>query len=192
MSNLQLLLVEDNPLDAEPTHVWPETANPRADITPIGSEIGLIVQLSAWTLSATLAGCMLSQFMRAEVLDIARRTAPQTPLIFVSGALGEEHTADMLKHDTADYVIGQRLQRLPVALLQALIKTAERRQYIAAGAALYRVKAHFRLPINALKGHAAFSPDLQSIVCTWGMAPHNIPGYVCEDIFGKSAEILHP
>lgn len=136
MPNLQLLLVEDNPLDAELTRARLETANLPADTTLVDNETDFIAQLSARTFDAILADYMLPQFTGAEALDIARRMAPQTPFIFVSGALGEEHAVDMLKRGATDYVIKQRLQRLPVVLLRALAEAAERRQRIAAEAAL--------------------------------------------------------
>ncbi|NKN80785.1 response regulator, partial [Weissella cibaria] len=134
-----------------------ETANLQADITLVDNETDFIAQLSARTFDAILADYMLPQFTGAEALDIARRMAPQTPFIFVSGALGEEHAVDMLKRGATDYVIKQRLQRLPVVLLRALAEAAERRQRIAAEAALREAETHFRLLINALKEHAVLS-----------------------------------
>ena len=86
MPNLQLLLVEDNPLDAELTRARLETANLQADTTLVDNETDFIAQLSARTFDAILADYMLPQFTGAEALDIARRMAPQTPFIFVSGA----------------------------------------------------------------------------------------------------------
>lgn len=192
MPNLQLLLVEDNPLDAELTRARLETANLQADTTLVDNETDFIAQLSARTFDAILADYMLPQFTGAEALDIARRMAPQTPFIFVSGALGEEHAVDMLKRGATDYVIKQRLQRLPVVLLRALAEAAERRQRIAAEAALREAETHFRLLINALKEHAVLSLDPQGIVRTWNAASRSILGYAREDILGKSAEILYP
>lgn len=192
MPNLQLLLVEDNPLDAELTRARLEAANLPADTVLVDNETDFIAQLSARTFDAILADYMLPQFTGAEALDIARRMAPQTPFIFVSGALGEEHAVDMLKRGATDYVIKQRLQRLPVVLLRALAEAAERRQRIAAEAALRETETHFRLLINALKEHAVLSLDPQGIVRTWNAASHSILGYAREDILGKSAEILYP
>ena len=192
MPNLQLLLVEDNPLDAELTRARLETANLPADTVLVDNETDFIAQLSGRTFDAILADYMLPQFTGAEALDIARRMAPQTPFIFVSGALGEEHAVDMLKRGATDYVIKQRLQRLPVVLLRALAEAAERRQRIAAEAALRETETHFRLLINALKEHAVLSLDPQGIVRTWNAASHGILGYAREDILGKSAEILYP
>lgn len=192
MPNLQLLLVEDNPLDAELTRARLEAANLAADTVLVDNEADYIAQLGSRTFDAILADFVLPQFTGAQALDIARRMAPQTPFIFVSGALGEEHAVDMLKRGATDYVIKQRLHRLPVVLLRALAEAAERRQRIAAEAALRETETHFRLLINALKEHAVLSLDPQGIVRTWNAASHSILGYAREDILGKSAEILYP
>ncbi|MDE2201410.1 MAG: response regulator [Burkholderiaceae bacterium] len=192
MPNLQLLLVEDNLLDAELTRARLETANLLADTVLVDNEPDFVDQLSTRTFDAILADYMLPQFTGAEALDIARRMAPQTPFIFVSGALGEEHAVDMLKRGATDYVIKQRLQRLPVVLLRALAEAAERRQRIAAEAALRETETHFRLLVNALKEHAVLSLDPDGIVRTWNAASRGILGYGREDILGKSADILYP
>lgn len=109
MPNLQLLLVEDNPLDTELTRARLETISLRVDIALVDNETGFIAQLNAWTFDAVLAGYMLPQFTGAEVLGIVRRMAPQTLFVFISGVLDEGHAVDILKRDAIGYVIRQRL-----------------------------------------------------------------------------------
>ena len=59
-------------------------------------------------------------------LAIARERAPEVPFIFVSGTLGEEVAIESLKLGATDYVLKQRLQRLPAAVRRALAEAAER------------------------------------------------------------------
>jgi len=59
-------------------------------------------------------------------LEIARRTAPETPFIFVSGTIGEERAVDCLKKGATDYVVKGRIGGLIYAVQRA-IKEAEDR-----------------------------------------------------------------
>ena len=46
------------------------------------------------------------------------------PFIFVSGMLGEEVAIETLKRGATDYVLKQRLERLPAAVRRALAEAA--------------------------------------------------------------------
>jgi PleD family two-component response regulator len=54
-----------------------------------------------------------------------RRGLPLTPFIFVTGMMGEEVSIQMLKNGASDYIIKDRLTRLPNAIRQALEKQKE-------------------------------------------------------------------
>jgi DNA-binding NtrC family response regulator len=43
-----------------------------------------------------------------------------TPLILVTGALGDERAAECIREGIADYILKDRLERLPIAILRAL------------------------------------------------------------------------
>lgn len=58
-------------------------------------------------------------FSGLEALRIARRSRPETPFIFVSGALGEERAVELLREGATDYILKDRLQRLVPAMQRA-------------------------------------------------------------------------
>jgi two-component sensor histidine kinase len=74
-----------------------------------------------------LSDYQLPSFDGLEVLALARRHAPEVPFIFVSGVLGEERAVETLKQGAVDYVLKQRLARLPSAVRRALCEARERR-----------------------------------------------------------------
>jgi signal transduction histidine kinase/DNA-binding response OmpR family regulator len=61
-----------------------------------------------------------------EALELARRHRPDTPFVFVSGALGEELAVETLKLGATDYVLKHRLERLVPAIERALAEARER------------------------------------------------------------------
>ncbi|MFN8388838.1 MAG: response regulator [Bdellovibrionota bacterium] len=62
----------------------------------------------------------------SEVLDLVRQHRPDLPLIFVSGALGEEVAVAMLKDGATDYILKHRLERLTSAIERALAEASEK------------------------------------------------------------------
>lgn len=59
---------------------------------------------------------------------LARERRPDVPFVFVSGTMGEEVAIERLKDGATDYVLKQRLQRLPSAVRRALGEARERRE----------------------------------------------------------------
>ena len=59
-------------------------------------------------------------------LSISRKKRPEVPFIFVSGAMGEERAIEFLKEGATDYILKDRLSKLPSAVLRALRERQER------------------------------------------------------------------
>src|SRR6185436_19810765 len=61
-----------------------------------------------------------------QALEIARRSHPFIPFIFVSGTIGEENAIRALQGGATDYVLKGNLIRLPSALQRAMKDVQER------------------------------------------------------------------
>lgn len=59
-------------------------------------------------------------------LDLARRSCPDAPFIFVTGTLGEEVAIETLKKGATDYVLKHHLSRLAPSVQRALREAKER------------------------------------------------------------------
>src|SRR5260370_22310067 len=65
-------------------------------------------------------------------LDAARELrgmGKDTPLLLVTGTLGEEAAVECIKHGGTDYILKGKLKRLPSALTRALAAKALRDKY---------------------------------------------------------------
>ena len=80
----------------------------------------------------------LPNFDGLEALALAQAACPDTPFIFVSGAMGEEVAIDTVKRGATDYVLKDRLSRLGPAVQRALREAEERRERRQAVAASER------------------------------------------------------
>jgi light-regulated signal transduction histidine kinase (bacteriophytochrome) len=70
----------------------------------------------------------LPNFDGFTALAIARERCPQTPFIFVTGAMGEEVAIDSLRSGASDYVLKTRISNLVPAVKRALRRAEQRKE----------------------------------------------------------------
>jgi|SRR5665647_168534 len=73
-----------------------------------------------------LADFKLPGFNAFAALRISKEICPDIPFICVSGSIGEETAIDLIKSGAVDYVLKDRLTRLPVAINRALQDASEK------------------------------------------------------------------
>jgi PAS domain S-box-containing protein len=67
-----------------------------------------------------LADYKLPSFDAPEALKIAKEMYPELPFICISGVIGEETAVEFLKMGATDYLLKDRIQRLPAAIERAI------------------------------------------------------------------------
>ena len=97
-----------------------------------------------------IADHQLPNFDGHAALAIAHAVSPHTPFIFVSGTLGEELAVEALKHGATDYVVKQRLERLPSVVQRALAEAVEKSGRQAAQAALRTSEENFAAIVDTM------------------------------------------
>jgi PAS domain S-box-containing protein len=91
-----------------------------------------------------LADYQLPDIDGVQALELGRRLRPGTPFIFVTGYLEESVAAATLEEGVTDYVLKDRLTRLPSAVRRAIRDSEERRTLIDAQAALIQSEERHR------------------------------------------------
>jgi len=82
---------------------------------------------------AILADNSLPQFSASEALAILNERKIDIPFILVTGSISEEYAVMILKKGAWDYILKDRLQRLPASIINAVEKyrlDSERRRYL--------------------------------------------------------------
>src|SRR5436309_1441025 len=117
---LRVLLVEDNPADIE--LVSRELRRGGFDLTMdvVETEEEFTARVRSNSYQVVLADYNLPQWRGLEALNVLRNEKLDIPLILVSGALGDVTAVECIKQGAMDYVLKDRLARLPVAVLSAL------------------------------------------------------------------------
>ena len=144
-----VLLLEDSALDAELVINQLGTAGFQLDLQRVWSREAFIDALGQGP-DVILADHVLPQFDGDTALELAQAITPHIPFIFVSGTLTEELAVQALKRGATDYVVKQRLHRLPEAVRRAIAEARERRALRDTQAKLTQSRERLRQIADAL------------------------------------------
>ena len=125
---VRILMLEDSQIDAELIRERIIRTLDAFEVVQVVLRDEFEAALDETAFDLVLADYSLPGFDGMAALDIVRQTAPETPFIVVSGVLGEEFAIEALKRGATDYVLKQRLTRLPAAMRRALSEAHERRE----------------------------------------------------------------
>ena len=131
-NRLRVLLVEDNPDDAEL-----EIAELRRSGFVVSSDLAqregeVTGCLAAQSYDVVLADYNLPYFRGMQTLTLLRERNLSTPLILVTGVLSSETAVECVKQGATDYVLKGNLARLPVSVRRAMQETRMREQRLLA------------------------------------------------------------
>jgi len=149
-ARLRFVLLEDDPNDAELIQLELARNGVAVDWRHVMSEKDFRDALRAAPPDLVLADYTLPGFDGLEALKILQQSAPDVPFIFVSGSLGEERAIEALKSGATDYVLKDRLQRLPAVVRRALAEASDRRERRAAEGQLEEQRLLLTTLINSL------------------------------------------
>ncbi len=134
---LRFVLLEDDANDAELIQLELARNGMHVDWAHVASKPAFLQALQAEDKpDLVLADYTLPGFDGLSALKLVLEHCPHVPFIFVSGSLGEERAIEALKSGATDYVLKDRLQRLPTVVQRALTEARERRERQQAEGAL--------------------------------------------------------
>jgi len=142
---LRVLLVEDSRPEAELCLRELKKAGFEvcADLVQTPEEFS--ERLRSSTYDIVLADYRLPGWTGLEALALLRQLGQDVPFLLVTGTLGEEAAVECIKQGVTEYVLKDRLARLPVAVKRALEEKAHREERARAERALRESEASFRL-----------------------------------------------
>lgn len=139
METLRILVLEDEPADAELALQMLLDAGIACAFTVVAERAGFERALAGGGFELVLADYSLPGYTGLEALEHVRRREPLLPFILLSGALGEERAVDALRAGATDYVLKDRLARLPSAVRRALEERRARERHQATQLRLQRL-----------------------------------------------------
>ncbi|MCK9616694.1 MAG: PAS domain S-box protein [Lentimicrobiaceae bacterium] len=129
-----------------------------------------------------LSDFKLPQLNGLEAARMAREMHPDTPIIIVTGTISEEAAADSIKAGAWDYVVKERLHRLPIAI-EGVLKLKNERLKLKAS------EEKFRL-ITTYAQDGIIMIDNEGKINYWNPGAEKIFGYSIEEARNKNIHSL--
>ena len=161
----RILHLEDSAIDAELIAEHLAHSGFANTICLVGTRADFTAALREGDIDLILADYVLPDFDGLTALAAAREIAPDTPFIFVSGTMGEEAAVEAVRQGATDYVVKQRLARLPIAVRRAQGDARAQAGQRETLAALRESEARLRLALEAGR-LGTWELDLRSQVLT--------------------------
>jgi PAS domain S-box-containing protein len=143
--------------------------------------------LDAHNWDIILCDYSMPQLDGPEALAIYLRKGVDIPFISVSGKVGEETVAELLKAGAHDYVMKDKLARL-VPVVKRELHAAQDRQHRRQTEA---VSAYLAAIVESCDD-AIIGKTLDGIVVSWNTGAERIYGYSAAEMIGRSVSLLIP
>lgn len=161
---LRLLLVEDSAADAELVLLELQREEYDVQLTTVHDEARFRAAISQSSWDVIISDYALPQFSGKRCLEIYHELKLDIPFILVSGSIGEEAAVACMKAGAHDYVMKDRLHRLPQAVQRSMEETALRRKH-------EQLMEHFKYltfhdPITGLPNERKFRETYENLFDT--------------------------
>ena len=180
---LRVLHLEDEALDAELVEATLAADELASEFHRVKTRAAYAAALALRDWDLILADYALPGFDGFTALSMALRDCPDVPFIFVSGMMGEDTVAEVLKAGATDCVFKTRLGRLGPAVRRARREAQARQEHQRAEAALRRQAARLAGLADATRVFAEASLDPRAVI-------HAVCGTVVTAIGDGCAVIL--
>jgi PAS domain S-box-containing protein len=144
------LILEDDPWDAELVIAMLQKSGASLKVEVLESSALFRQRLAEADFDIVLADYNLGGWTALDALAILRTSGKDIPLVVVTGALGDEAAVECVRHGAADYVLKDRLERVPVAVDRAVRRKAYLDEVARQQEQIRRAKEEWELTFNTV------------------------------------------
>ena len=181
VQNLKILHIEDVPSDAELVDRTLKKAGLIFEKRTVDTKKEYVKALDEFCPNIILSDHSLPSFNSLEALKILKQTGIDIPFILITSTVSEEFAVNVMKEGATDYILKDRLQRLPSAITNAIDKFQsdnDRQNYlnkIVASEALFT-----KAEVIAEFGTWGFNIKTKNI--SWSAGTYPLLGYAKADV----------
>lgn len=139
---IRILHLEDQPSDAEQVARILKKAEIPFELKLVSARSQYIEALKEFKPELILSDHNLPSFNSIEALEILRNTKMKIPFVLVTGTVSEEFAVEAMRAGADDYILKDRLQRLPVATLNVLEKYRLEQEKVRSETSLRNINAN--------------------------------------------------
>ncbi len=197
MKQLKILLLEDNQFDAE---LIMEKLRSELDYScnfkRVETKSDFLKQIDDFNPDIILSDYSLPQYNGLIALNDLKNTGKFIPVVIVTGSLNEETAADSIKSGAWDYVVKERLERLPIAVKNTLILKEENLKKRRVEQEIKLLKEKTGLQLRTLYNAIDRAPSSFIITDKSGIIQYvnpeftKITGYEAEEAVGQKTNLL--
>jgi PAS domain S-box-containing protein len=181
---MKILHLDDNPADAELVGALLRAEFPSCSITAVQTRESFLAGLAASTApDIIISDNSLPELGGFAALEIVRERAPDIPLIFLSGTIGEERAIATIRAGAYDYVLKDNMARLPTVIRRALDDFALRRRNKEGERRLVELAEIIERSTEAI-----VVADLSGCITLWNNGAARLYGLNTADALGRRSE----
>lgn len=121
-SSIKILLLEDSPLDAELIQRELKRAGVNHDLLTVRTKLTFQEALADYPADIILSDHSLPGFSSNDALKMVKAAGIELPFILVTATMTDEFAVEIMREGADDYILKDRLSRLPSALNNAIRK----------------------------------------------------------------------
>lgn len=163
MYSIHILHLEDSDADAELITVRLKLEFPECAITRVDNRNDFIEELKTRDFNLVLADFNLPGFSGMDALNVTRELEPHIPFIFLSGTIGEELAVEALRLGATDYVLKNRVDKLPFVINRALNEQKQKKQTLQFQSMLLSSQINPHFIFNALNSIQYYILDNKTV-----------------------------
>jgi len=184
-SALRILHLEDNPQDAELVKVMLESQGIKCALVRVQTREAFEAALEREQFDVVISDFTLPSFDGLSALTLARQKKSEVPFLFVSGSIGEESAVESLRRGATDYILKDRLSRLPASVQRAVQEA--------------RARAERRHAHETIREQAALLDKARDAICVtnveqrilyWNKGAEQLYGWNAQEAVGQNASEL--
>lgn len=181
---IRILFVEDVPADMELAEIELLKEGIRFQAVRVDTRLDFIEQLDVFQPDIILTDYVMPSFDGMEVISLTLSLKPQIPVIVVTGSINEETAVSCMKAGASDYLLKDKLLRLPFAVREAIIRKANKSSRFLAQKALQQSEERFKA-ISEVTGEFIWEVDQFGMYTYANHKSIEVLGYKSEDLIGK-------
>ncbi|GCC50482.1 hybrid sensor histidine kinase/response regulator [Chryseotalea sanaruensis] len=141
---IKILHLEDQPSDADQVAYILKKADIAFELKLVSTRIEYIDALETFEPEVVLSDHSLPSFNSIEALEILRTTKSKIPFVLITGTVSEEFAVEAMHAGADDYILKDRMQRLPNAVTNALQKYQIKKEQEEAETKIKESEAKYR------------------------------------------------